>query len=151
MNKNLPIGLVILLLIGVIFYNALNKSSSSEPVTTIEQTISPQTDYTLTLFEQNNSSESGTATFKEVDGKVQVTLNMTGAPAGIAQPAHIHVGVCPEVGAVKYPLTNAIDGVSVTTLDTTFEQIKSEQPLGLNVHKSVPETKVYVACGDLAL
>ncbi len=104
---------------------------------------------TITLTEQNTSGEMGTATLTEVDGKVVVTIETTGAVPAIAQPAHIHVGACPAVGAVKYPLTSLVDGKSVTTLDVTMDTLKAELPLGINVHKSAAEATVYVACGDL--
>lgn len=106
---------------------------------------------TITLDEQNESSESGTAVLTENNGKVTVVLNMTGAPEDTPQPAHIHVGKCPDVGEVKYPLTNVVNGTSETTIDATLDQLRSEQPLGINVHKSADEAKVYVSCGDLSL
>src|SRR3989344_814614 len=58
---------------------------------------------TINLTEENNSSESGTAVLVKENGQVVVTLNMTGFTEGVSQPAHIHVGSCPDVGAVKYP------------------------------------------------
>lgn len=106
---------------------------------------------TIQLDEQNESSESGTAVLTEKDGKVMVTLNLTGAPANVPQPAHIHMGSCPDVGDVLYPLTNVVNGVSETTLDVTWADLAAKQPLGVNVHKSVPKVKVYVACGNLTL
>ena len=74
---------------------------------------------------------------------------MIGAPENVSQPVHIHVGSCPEVGEVKYPLTNVLDGESVTTLDVTLEQLEIELPLAINVHKSVTEASVYISCGDI--
>lgn len=107
---------------------------------------------TITLSELNGSGESGTAILEEVDGKVTVTVNLTGFPAdGVSQPAHLHVGECPGVGAVKYPITSLVNGTSVTMLDVTLAQLKSELPLALNVHKSAAEAKVYTACGGLSL
>lgn len=157
MNKNLTYALVgILVLVGVWFL-LFNKPSppAQQPVTTTSQeTASPSatpSEISVTVSEQNKSDESGTATLMEVDGKVKVTLKLTGAPAGVTQPAHIHVGKCPDVGAVKYPLTSPIDGMSETMLDVTLAELKSELPLGINVHKSATEAKVYVSCGDLVL
>jgi hypothetical protein len=107
---------------------------------------------TITLAELNGSGESGTAMLEEVDGKVTVTVNLTGYPKdGTPQPAHLHVGECPGVGAVKYPITSLVNGTSVTMLDVTLAQLKSELPLALNVHKSAAEAKVYTACGGLSL
>lgn len=103
----------------------------------------------VTLYEQNNSGESGTATFEEQAGKTKVTLRMAGAPNGVAQPAHIHVGKCPTPGAVKYPLTNVVKGESVTVLDMPLAQLAAQGDLAVNVHKSAQESSFYVACGDL--
>lgn len=158
MNKNLLIGvgIVVVLVVGyMLFSNMQQKTTVPQPATTTTQdSASPSAttnEVTVTLSEQNSSKESGIATLMEVDGKVKVTLKMTGAPSGVAQPAHIHIGACPEVGAVKYPLTSPVDGMSETMLDVTLAKLKSELPLGINVHKSVPEAKVYVSCGDLKL
>lgn len=104
---------------------------------------------TVTLIERNSSGESGTAKLEEVNGKVVVTLAITGEGTGVVQPAHIHVGTCPDVGAVKYPLTNVVNGSSVTTLDVSMATLLSQLPLGINVHKSAAEVKIYVACGDI--
>lgn len=159
MNRNLLIGatVVVILIVGYMLITNMQKSTGvPAPVATpqgMENTASPSatvSEVMVVLTEQNNSKELGTATLMEVNGKVKVVLKMTGAP-DVSQPAHIHVGACPEVGAVKYPLTNVMNGMSETTLDVTMAQLKSELPLGINVHKSQPEAKVYVSCGDLKL
>ena len=157
MNRNLLIGVgvVIVLIVGYLLFSNMQQAPTPQPTTTTTQeTASPSaapSEISVTLSEQNKSGELGTATLMEVDGKVKVTLKLTGAPTGVAQPAHIHVGACPDVGAVKYPLTSPIDGMSETVLDVTLAQLKSELPLGINVHKSGDEVKVYVSCGDLKL
>jgi hypothetical protein len=104
----------------------------------------------LTLLGENKSGESGTAVLEEINGKVSVTVSLTGFVAGVVQPAHIHIGACPGVGAVKYPLKSLVNGTSVTTLDVTMAQLKTELPLALNVHKSASEVSVYTACGPLS-
>lgn len=161
MNKNLLIGVgvIIILIVG---YMLISNTQKTAMVPTPMPVASTTTDNTATssattsevmvvLAEQNTSKQLGTAILMEVDGKVKVTLKMTGVPEGVSQPAHIHIGACPEVGAVKYPLTNVVNGMSETTLDTTMAKLKSELPLGINVHKSQAEAKVYVSCGDLKL
>jgi len=110
---------------------------------------SPARAVSIKLGEQNDSGETGTAMLTETNGKVTVRITMTGAPAGVDQPAHIHTGACPGVGDVKYPLTNLKNGQSTTTLNTTLSQLQTQLPLGINVHKSTTDTKTYVACGDL--
>lgn len=148
------------LVYGLIYYFVLGKKSGYNyvaPATPGESTVSPtpssgsMNKVTVTLLGENSSGESGNATLEEVSGKVTVTLALTGFTAGVSQPAHIHVGECPGVGAVKYPLTPVVDGKSVTTLDVTMAGLKSQLPLALNVHKSAGEVKVYTACGPLAL
>lgn len=41
--------------------------------------------------------------------------------------------------------------MSVTTLDVTLAGLKAQLPLGLNVHKSAAEAKIYTSCGDRSL
>ncbi len=130
-----------------------------QQVTIQQKTVAPSTsispgamsnEMTVNLAEENKSGESGTATLKEENGKTTVTLTLTGFTKGVAQPAHIHVGVCPGVGAVKYPLTDVVNGSSVTVLSTTLVEIKQNLPLAINVHKSLKEITNYTACGELS-
>jgi len=102
----------------------------------------------VNLSTQNNSGITGKATLTKVDGRVQVKLETTGL-AALPQPAHIHVGSCASIGAVKYPLNNVVTGSSTTVLNVTLDQLKAEMPLAINVHKSAVESGVYVACGDV--
>ena len=154
MSKNLVIGLVliVLLVLGFAMFSK-NRQTSLAPVSEIGQTQMEDELATnlleVALTEQNESGETGAATLLEENGKVTVTLAMAGGPGATSQPAHIHVGSCPDVGAVKYPLTNVVNGESTTTLEVTLAQLESELPLGINVHKSAAEAGVYVSCGNL--
>ena len=155
MNKNIVIGLLVfLLLIGG--YYLFTKPATAPAPTAAPVTASPAPEdammtkeISFDLEEQNNSTESGTATLKEVDGQMVVTLILTGAPKGVTKPAHIHSNTCADIGGVVYPLTFPVDGHSETTLDTTFDKMTAQMPLALNVHKSAAESNIYVACGDL--
>ena len=106
---------------------------------------------TVTLSAQNQSGESGQAILTEVDGQVKVVVNLTGEPAGVSQPAHIHHGTCAALGEPVYALSPVTDGASETTLTAAFQAIKSGLPLAINVHKSAAESSVYVVCGDILL
>ena len=103
----------------------------------------------IDLSSQNDSGESGTATITEEEGKAKVVLSLSGSLAA-PQPAHIHTGSCADLGGVKYPLTSPVSGVSETMLDVSANDILSQLPLAINVHKSVEEISTYVACGDIA-
>lgn len=109
----------------------------------------PKPSLTLKLDELGGSKEYGTATLKEESGKLTVILELNGAPGGVSQPAHIHKGACPGVGEVVYPLTNLVNGKSETTINTTLEEMYSQLPLAINVHKSTSEAKVYFSCGNI--
>lgn len=147
MGKILGIVIIIVLVVGGFLY--FNKSKATTPTYTKPVSMD-KNEVNVNLSEQNESGESGFATLSEKDGKVTVTIKTEYFNPGIAQPAHIHVGGCPGVGAVKYPLENVLDGMSVTILETTIDQIKSELPLALNIHKSAAESKIYTSCGDLS-
>ncbi len=147
---------------GVIYYFFLNKSSynynksSSQYTSPSPSQISPSPattmskETTVILKPVNKSDEAGTAILKEENGQTKVTVNLTGYTKDVEQPAHVHLGACPGVGSVKYPLTPVVNGTSVTILAITLDQLKKELPLAINVHKSATEISAYTACGPLS-
>ncbi|MEP7103972.1 MAG: CHRD domain-containing protein [Candidatus Dojkabacteria bacterium] len=102
------------------------------------------------LTAQNGSEQDGTAVLTEVGSQVQVTLHF---PTGVStpEPAHIHMGSCPTPGTVVFPLTDVVDGASVTMLDTSISALKALGNIAINVHKSAAESSVYMSCGDIVL
>ncbi len=158
--------IIIYLIAAVVLYGAFyylflgkkggyNSTSSTPTYTTPKSTPTPavaamQNEMTVKLVAENNSGESGTAVLKEDSGKTTVTLDLIGYVKDASQPAHIHIGVCPGVGVVKYPLTNVVNGKSVTVLPVTLSMLKAGLPLAINVHKSKTEIIVYTSCGELS-
>ena len=101
------------------------------------------------LAAENSSGEMGTAVLSEVNGQTTVVITVAGEPAGASQPAHIHSGQCgATLGAVVYPLTNVVNGVSTTTVNVTMAKLKSAK-YGINGHKSAAEIGTYTFCGNL--
>ncbi len=150
------IAIIVLATLGFA-YNAMRGGFSASPtpspiateVATPTPEPTPDEGLTVELESIKESTQSGTAMIKEVDGKVMVTLELTGGNYKTAQPVHIHAGKCPGVGAVKYPLKNVVDGKSETTLDINLEKLLSELPLAINVHESAAKINVYTACGSI--
>ncbi len=97
---------------------------------------------------QSNSGENGKAAIKDEDGKAEIYIELSNYPSN-PQPAHIHTGSCSNLGAVKYPLSAVVNGKSETKLNISAEQLLSQLPLAVNVHKSAAEIKAYAACGDI--
>lgn len=102
---------------------------------------------TVRLDGVNGSGQSGTASLSERGGKLNVTINLSGFEKDVIQPAHFHVGTCPGVGEVKYPLTGVTNGTSRTVLPINLVEFIKAQPLVINIHKSEKEASVYTACG----
>lgn len=157
MNRNLVIAIIVLVL-GAGFLVVLSMTRQSAVPVTPQPTIPPTSTPTPTprelrvpLSELRTSGESGIATITEQNGKLTVSLLMTGAPSGVSQPVHIHTGKCPTPGAVKYPLSLLIDGRSDTTLQevATINDLLKQLPLAINVHKSAASPTIYVACGNI--
>lgn len=173
-NTGLVVGIVLVLLLVVFGYGYyMNKNKTTQvnvntaiptniPPTigiTSTETVTPNPSITekttktttVNLAAQNNSNQSGTATLIEENGKLVVTLSLSGGTFTEPQPAHIHMGACPTPGNIVYPLTNVVNGKSITTLNVTMDQLKAKLPLAVNVHKSATEASVYTACGDISL
>jgi Cu/Zn superoxide dismutase len=110
----------------------------------------PPAGLTIPISAQNNSGETGTATITDVDGGVLVKVSITGEPSGASQPTHIHQGTCAKLNPVPYkPLTDTVDGASVTTVKgITVAQLKNGA-YAINVHLSAADLGHYVACGNL--
>lgn len=113
---------------------------------------SAATSVTVQLSAQNNSGESGTAVLTDMGGgKTMVTITLTGAPSGVAQPAHIHNGTCANLDPKPvHPLTALQNGKSETTVNVALADLMAK-PFAINVHKSQAEASVYVACGNIPM
>jgi hypothetical protein len=105
---------------------------------------------TVTLGAQSNSGESGTATLTDVGGnKTKVEIAVTGQPANVPQPVHIHKGSCAQIDpAPAYGLTTLVDGKSETVIDQPLSVLRRER-FAINGHKSAQEASTYVFCGDI--
>ena len=58
------------------------------------------------LYAQNRPGETGTATFEQMSGGVQIVVSMAGAQNG-TQSIHIHTGTCGNFNPIPtYTLTN---------------------------------------------
>jgi hypothetical protein len=103
---------------------------------------------TVTLASQNSSGVSGTATLTAMGNQTQVVVKVTGEPAGGSEPEHIHVGSCPAVGAVKYPLANVVNGAATTVVNVPLSTLTAGG-YAINLHQSAANAKLYIACGDI--
>lgn len=104
---------------------------------------------TVKLDEQNGSGESGTATLTAEGSSTKVVLELENPASPDAQPAHIHPGSCADLDPTPaYPLTNVEGGKSETTVMESLNKL-SGGGFAINVHKSEPEVKTYVSCGNI--
>jgi len=102
------------------------------------------------LHAQNGSGETGTATLLQSGDNVIVRVRLAGAPSGVPQPAHIHMGTCEKLNPKPtYPLHNVVDGMSETTVMNVKLSDLTSGTFAINVHKSTSDLGTYVACGDL--
>ena len=104
---------------------------------------------TVTLQAQNASGQAGSATLTPQGEKTKVVILLSHAPAGVAQPAHIHLGQCGKLDpAPKWKLEAVRDGQSTTVVPASLDTILKEKA-AINVHKSAEEAQVYVSCGNI--
>ena len=98
----------------------------------------------------NGSKQNGTATVKGAPGGVWVKIAVFNEPKGASEPAHIHMGTCQKGNPAPWkPLSNVVNGTSITTVKgVSVDQLKAGHYF-LNVHKSAANLKTYVSCGNL--
>lgn len=105
---------------------------------------------TVKLAPENSSGESGTATLTPVGKQTKVVLSITGQPAGVTQPVHIHKGPCDKLNPKPaFPLSPVVNGKSETTVKASLDTL-THGTYAINGHKSVKEIKTYVFCGNIA-
>lgn len=104
----------------------------------------------INMGQQNGSKQDGTATVKDVQGGVQVKVSVQNEPAGASEPAHIHQGTCAKLNPAPWkPLSNVVNGTSVTTVKGITVADLKKAHYAINVHKSASDLATYVSCGDL--
>lgn len=101
------------------------------------------------LEAQNNSGQNGTATLLPEGDTTKVVIEIPNMPAGVAQPAHIHLGRCDNLDkAPKWRLEDVKGGRSVTVVPAPLDVILKDRT-AINVHKSAAEAQIYVSCGNI--
>jgi hypothetical protein len=104
---------------------------------------------TVQLEAQNKSGQTGTATLTPQGDKTKVVILLSNTPAGVAQPAHIHLGRCDKLDAApKWKLEPVKDGQSTTVVPVSLDTILNDKT-AINIHKSAQEIQVYVSCGNI--
>ena len=116
----------------------------------VSGTFAEAQDVNVNLGPQNSSGQSGTATLSDVGGnKTKVVIAVSGQPANVPQPVHIHKGTCAQLDpAPAYGLTTLADGKSETVIDQPLSTLQRER-FAINGHKSAQEANTYVFCGDI--
>jgi hypothetical protein len=115
---------------------------------TTTTTASGEKGVLVQLQEQNFSGEAGDATLTAEGNKTRIVIEMASYAAN-PQPAHIHKGTCEKLDATPaYPLHNVVNGKSTTVVAVPLETLLAGK-YAINMHRSVKQLKIYVACGDI--
>lgn len=109
----------------------------------------PARTLTIPMHELNGSGENGTATLVEVGNKVRVSIDLTGEPPSASEPAHVHLGRCPNIKAVPaYNVGPVVGGKATDVVELSWDEIASGR-YAVNVHESVATLGKYVSCGNI--
>jgi hypothetical protein len=102
---------------------------------------------TLDLEAQNDSGQSGTARLTADDEKTRVVVELANPP-DVAQPSHIHMGTCDEIGDVVAPLENVVEGRAESVVDMSLAELR-RGGLIVHAHKSEADYDTSVACAEI--
>ena len=79
-----------------------------------------------------------------------MVIALQGAPAEVAQPAHIHKGTCENLAQdPTFPLTDVKDGKSRTMVAIDLASLL-HNGYAINVHQSARNLQTQVACGTIS-
>jgi hypothetical protein len=109
--------------------------------------------FTVRLTAQNDSKETGIATFVPVSHGTRVTIVVTGEPSRAVQPANIHIGRCDSVERIRYSLNPVLNGHSTSVVADSLANLRSgahvvvlqDSPASLRAAKEYK----YVSCGPI--
>jgi hypothetical protein len=104
---------------------------------------------TINMGQQNKSGQNGQAWVKDTPGGLWVKVAVKNEPRGASEPAHIHMGTCAKLNAPIKPLSNVVNGSSVTTVKGVTVAWLKKGHYAINAHQSAANLKHYVSCGDL--
>jgi hypothetical protein len=103
----------------------------------------------IELAEQNSSGITGIAMLAPKGEMTNIVVEMI-QPFDIdPQPMHVHKGTCEDLDPEPaFALPNLEDGIGGGDIDIPLDELR-EGGYVINVHKSVQEPDVYVACGEI--
>jgi hypothetical protein len=103
----------------------------------------------IELKEQNASGITGLAVLAPRGEMTNVVVDMIQSFDIDPQPTHIHKGTCADLDPKPaYALPNLEDGIGGGDVPVSLEELR-EGGYAINVHKSVAEPDMYVACGEI--
>ena len=115
--------------------------------TPVVSTTNGVTRIVVYLSPDQGEGQIGSATLMSDGSTTTVDIDVD-PTTGEAQPIHIHVGKCDDVGSVVHALQNVVNGVSTTVLDRSLDEILAGDML-INVHASYADASNYTASGQL--
>lgn len=94
--------------------------------------------------------ERGVAVLTALGDKTAIVVKIRGVPPGAVQPMHVHKGRCGALDPTPaWPLTPLTSqGVSRTTIPVALKSLMARS-YAINIHESVRDLTVYVACGNV--
>lgn len=138
-----------LLIPAIAFVFAVQASAATNTMNHVNNAMSAHS-MTINLGAQNGSKQDGQAFLNDTSAGLKVKLQLKNEPANASEPAHIHQGTCAKLNPAPWkPLSNVVNGLSVTTLKgVTIAQLKNAK-YAINVHQSAANLAHYVSCGDI--
>ena len=105
---------------------------------------------TINMGAQNGSKQDGQAFLNDTSAGLKVKVQVKNEPTGGSEPAHIHEGTCAKLNPAPWkPLSNVVNGVSVTTIPGLTIATLKKARYAINVHQSAANLAHYVSCGDV--
>lgn len=139
--------------IFMMFALACSAEAAAPPEPTATPRVLPESTITETsgrifLIAPVGDFQEGWADLTETPDGLRVELDVDPGES-FAQPAHIHLGDCGQLGDVFRALENVVAGNSVTVFEDLAITDIATGGMAINIHKSFADFPTYTACGEI--
>lgn len=146
----ITLGIITIAAIGAAGCEAQDESTPqpTETPRALPTSVITETHAEIFLIAPEGDFQEGWAYLTDTPEGLKVELDVSPG-ASSAQPAHIHLGGCDQLGDILHSLENVIGGTSESVFEGVTLADVANGDTAINIHRSFADFPTYTACGEI--